>query len=34
MINKALGFVTAAGFTGIEHGDTNLRWLGKITASK
>ena len=34
MINKALGFVTTAGFTGIEHGDTNLGWLGKITASK
>ena len=34
MINKAIGLVTAAGFTGIEHGHTNLGWLGKITASK
>ena len=34
MINKAIGLVTAAGFTGIEHGNTNLGWLGKVTASK
>jgi hypothetical protein len=34
MINKAIGLVTAAGFTDIEHGDTNLGWLGKVTASK
>jgi hypothetical protein len=34
MINKATGLVTAAGFSGVEHGDTNLGWLGKITANK
>jgi ubiquinone/menaquinone biosynthesis C-methylase UbiE len=34
MIDKALKLVTAAGFTGIASGRTNLGWLGKITARK
>ncbi len=34
MINKALTLVTAAGFSGIVSGGTNLGWLGKITARK
>jgi len=34
MIDKALGLVTAAGFTHVAHAGTNLGWLGKITARK
>jgi ubiquinone/menaquinone biosynthesis C-methylase UbiE len=34
MIKTALDLVTAAGFTGIASGPTNLGWLGKITARK
>jgi hypothetical protein len=34
MIDKALKFVTEAGFSDIASGGTNLGWLGKITARK
>jgi hypothetical protein len=34
MINKALDLASAAGFTSVAIGRTNLGWLGKITARK
>jgi ubiquinone/menaquinone biosynthesis C-methylase UbiE len=34
MLDKALGFVQASGFTDVATGSTNLGWLGKITAHK
>jgi ubiquinone/menaquinone biosynthesis C-methylase UbiE len=34
MINKGLSLVTDAGFSGIVSAETNLGWLGKITARK
>jgi ubiquinone/menaquinone biosynthesis C-methylase UbiE len=34
MLEKALGFVQASGFTDVATGSTTLGWLGKITAQK
>jgi ubiquinone/menaquinone biosynthesis C-methylase UbiE len=34
MLEKALGFVQASGFTDVATGSTTLGWLGKITAHK
>jgi ubiquinone/menaquinone biosynthesis C-methylase UbiE len=34
MVDKALQLAIASGFTGATRGDTNLGWLGKITARK
>jgi ubiquinone/menaquinone biosynthesis C-methylase UbiE len=34
MLDKALGLVNAAGFTGAATSGTNLGWLGKLTARK
>ena len=34
MLDKALGLVRASGFIDVASGNTNLGWLGKITAHK
>jgi hypothetical protein len=34
MLDKALGFVNVAGFSGAATSGTNLGWLGKLTARK
>jgi ubiquinone/menaquinone biosynthesis C-methylase UbiE len=34
MLDKAVGLVSASGFTDVASGSTNLGWLGKMTARK